>query len=410
MSLDSLRYLLTEHTEKFFFTYENFRLLIHPSVTCDSDLLNKLEDDINLMPEIDKTADNTDIKFYRFDYNENAYSKSELLAFILAAVSEDWDIIKGIDLSTGKFHFWLKQKSIIYDPSLAVITKEEIYSKRFQKLTEIKKEYIRQYLIEHNNLAKFYEKITFLNFKKKKEFNFSIHSINKIIEEFNENINREYALDKDKIEHIKQYFMLDDFIELRQVLTQKRKSDLKSSNIAVHPSIDNSILKTIEGTIQCISSLMQQEYDKHFDYYNWTLGNCYGLSIMFNLFDESFKLVQGGIPYQKHELGITTSHFYQHSWLEKEDIVYDPALKIITPKDLYYTFVQKQDEYSKEETENILRRIGFNLTHFRDFINGIQIGNDETIRYRSLVNEIDSPEMREEGERLLSLVKKYKHC
>lgn len=42
-------------------------------------------------------------------------------------------------------------------------------------------------------------------------------------------------------------------------------------------------------------------------------------------------------------------------------------------------------------------------------MNGIQIGNDETIRYRSLVNKIDSPEMREEGERLLSLVKKYKH-
>lgn len=409
MTLDKLRYLLTEHKEKFFFTYENFRLLVHPSVIGYKNLLNKLEDDINLMPEIAKTSDNTDIKFYRYDYNENLYSKSEILAFILASISEDWDIIKGIDLSTGKFHFWLKHENIIYDPSLAVVTKEDIYSKRFQKITEIKKENIHQYLIENNNLSKFYKKAVPKIFSKSKNPNFSINFINGIIEIFNENISKEWALDIDKIEHIKQYYMLDDFIELRQVLSQKRKSYLKSSNIAVHPSVDDSILETIEKTTKCISCLMQQEYDMHFDYYNWTLGNCYGLSIMFNLFNESFKLIQGGIPYQRHELGITTNHFYQHSWLEKDDIVYDPALKIITPRDLYYTFVQKQDEYSKEETENILRRIGFNLTHFRDFMNGIQIGNDETIRYRSLVDKIDSPEMREEGERLLSLVKKYKH-
>ena len=71
-------------------------------------------------------------------------------------------------------------------------------------------------------------------------------------------------------------------------------------------------------------------------------------------------------------------------------------------------FVYKQDEYSKEDTENIIRKIGFNLTHFRDFIEGKQIGTNETIWYRKLVNKIDSPEMKEEGEKLLSHVKKLK--
>lgn len=42
-------------------------------------------------------------------------------------------------------------------------------------------------------------------------------------------------------------------------------------------------------------------------------------------------------------------------------------------------------------------------------MNGIQIGNNETISYRSLVNKMDSPEMKEEGEKLLSFVKTYKH-
>lgn len=153
---------------------------------------------------------------------------------------------------------------------------------------------------------------------------------------------------------------------------------------------------------------MKKEYNIDIDYHKGTIGNCYALSIMFNLYNRDFKLVQGGIPYQINSLGVTTNHFYQHSWLEKDNIVYDPALRIITPKDLYYTFVQKQDEYSKEDTENILRRIGFNLTHFRDFMNGVQIGSNETIRYRCLINKIDSPEFKEDGEKLISFVKTLK--
>ena len=41
-------------------------------------------------------------------------------------------------------------------------------------------------------------------------------------------------------------------------------------------------------------------------------------------------------------------------------------------------------------------------------MNGKQIGGEESIRYRLLVNKIDSPEMKEEGEKLISLVKKRK--
>lgn len=401
MPLDKLRYLLTGHTEKYFFTCENFRLLIHPSVTSYNDLLNQIKDDISLMPELEKTSDNIDIKFYEFDYKEEIYSKSELLAFIFSSISKSWDIVKGIDLSTGKIHFWLKHGHVIYDPSLAVVTNEDIYSKRFRQLKKIRNEDTRQYLIKNNNLFKFYN-----NFFNKNSI-CSIKFIDNIVAEFNKNIVREYSLDKARTKEIRQHFMINEFIELRQVLSQKRKSYLQSSNIAVHPYVNDSILETIKKRARQISDLMQKEYSMYFDYFDNTLGNCYGLSIMVNLFDESFKLVQGGIPYQRCGFNTITNYFYQHSWLERKDIVYDPALRVITPKDLYYIFVQKQDEYSKEETENILLRIGFNLTHFRDFMKGRQIGNDETIGYRSLVNKIDSPEMREEGKKLLSLVKKY---
>jgi len=408
MSLEELRYSFTEHRKRIFISsYENFKLLVHPSIEAD-DLLNRLEDDIKLLPEINPTIDKTEVKFYRYDYNEQVYSKDELLAFIFASINHDWNIIKGIDLTTGKIHFWLKNSDIIYDPSLAVITSEDIFNKKYKKLKEIKNEEVIKYLEENNNLYKSYQKGLFKKFNIKKNTNFSINFINKIIKEFNENISKQYVLDDEKIKDLKRFFSHDNFIEFRQALTQKRISYLQSNKIAVHPSIDESIIDIIEKTSKGIYELMKEEYNVHVNYHNGTIGNCYALSIMFNLCNGDFKLVQGGIPYEKSSFGMTSKHFYQHSWLEKDDIVYDPALRIVTPKDLYYTFVQKQDVYTKEDTENILKRIGFNLTHFRDFLSGVQIGNDETIRYRCLVNRVDSPEFKEEGEKLISHIRTLK--
>ena len=408
MSLDKLRYAFTEHKERIFISsYENFKLLVHPSVDND-DLLNRLEDDIKLLPDIQPTIDKTEIKFYRYDYNEQVYSKDELLAFIFASINQDWDIIKGIDITTGKIHFWLKNNDIAYDPSLAVITKEDIFAKKYKKLKEIKNDDVENYMRENNNLYKFYQKGLFKKFNTKKHTSFSIRFVNEIIKKFNENINKQYELDEEKIKELKEFFSHDNFIDFRQALTKKRISYLQSNRIAVHPSVDESILEVIENASKNIYELMKKEYNVHVDYHNGTIGNCYALSIMFNLYNGDFKLIQGGIPYERTSFGMTSKHFYQHSWLEKDDIVYDPALRIITPKDLYYTFVQKQDEYSKEDTENILRRIGFNLTHFRDFLSGVQIGNDETIRYRCLVNKVDSPEFKEEGEKLISHVRALK--
>lgn len=409
MSIDKLRYSLTNHKESFSLIsdYVNFELLIHPSVK-NSDLLKKIEDDINLLPDIKTTPDNVDIKFYKSNYNKQIYTKDELLAFIYASINEEWNIIKGINITTGKIHFWLKNNDVIYDPSLSIITREDIYSKKFKKLKEIKNEEVSDYLRKNNNLYKFYEKGILNKFNNKKNINFSINFIEKIKKEFNENINKQFVFDDEKIKELKAYLFIDDFIQFRQALTQKRISYLQSNKIAVHPSIDEGIIDVIEETAQNIYDLMKKEYNSYFDYHNNTIGNCYGLSILFNLYNGDFKLVQGGIPHKRKLLYGERNDFYQHSWLEKDDIVYDPALRIVTPKDLYYIFVEKQDEYSKEETQNILRRIGFNLTHFRDFLDGKQIGNNETISYRMLVNKIDSPEFKEDAEKLLTHIKTYK--
>lgn len=72
---------------------------------------------------------------------------------------------------------------------------------------------------------------------------------------------------------------------------------------------------------------------------------------------------------------------------------------------MYYTFVFKQDEYSREDTEAILRKIGFNLTHFRDYMNDVQIENNEALFYRYSTNRIGTCELKAEGEKLIRLVK-----
>ena len=401
MDIKNLRYFLTEHQECYFFTYNNNKLLIHPTIN-DYDLINKIYDDAKLMPDINDTNDKVKIKFNFYTYDENLYFKNELLTFIMASIDEDWDIVEGINLLTLKKHFWLKKDDIIFDLGLEILTNNKEYSKYFKEIKTIKNNDINSYLKEHNNLLKFYKPKSLF---KKRNANFSINFIESIKEKFQENIDKQYILDADAINDIRAYILNDDLLRLRQVLCQKRTYELKSSKILLHPSVDTSILKEIEKTSQIVYDLMLEKYNMYFTYHVDTIYNCYALSIMFNLVNESFNLVQGGIPYTRTSFNIITNHFYQHSWLEKDNIVYDPALRIVVPKDLYYIFVQKQDVYTKQETENILRRIGFDLTHFRDFMDGKQIGNDERITSRLLINKIDSPENYEAGEKLISYVR-----
>ena len=269
MKIDNLRYTLTDHkvSHSLFSSYVNEMLLVHPLVD-DKYLLNVIEDDISLLPKIKSTIDNVNVEFYRYNYNKEIYSKSELLAFIYASINKDWDIIKGVNKTTLKPHYWLKHSDIIFDPSLAIITKEEIYLKEYKKIDELKNKDVRTYLKEHNNLYKFYNKDNLLNTKPRKDNIFSIDFINVIIKEFNENIEKQYILDEEKMNHIKRFYGNNNFLEFRQVLSQKRTSFLKSNKIAVYPSIDESILEKIEKDAKVIKNLMEKEYYIYADYYD----------------------------------------------------------------------------------------------------------------------------------------------
>ena len=279
-------------------------------------------DDLELMPPIPPAKDSKDIKFYKYDYDEAIFDKDELLAFIFGAVDEIWDIVKGVNIKTGQTHYYLQNNHTIYDPSLAVITKDDLYAYVFKPLEKIKNSDILDYIGKNNNLAQFYDM---------KASDFSINFINQLIKEFNENIQKQYVLDAETIKEIKEYITFDHFIRFRQVLSKQRKYYLQSNQIAVNPLIDESILTEIEKYADIIYDFMHQEYNRvEWDYHYNTIGNCYALSIMFNLFNKDFNLVQGGMPYKEWD----EQRFYQHSWLESKDIIYDPAFRDLDFYDL----------------------------------------------------------------------------
>jgi len=406
MTIYELRFFLTkckEYDDVFYrsYAYKNYELLVSPDIK-DEDLKSRILDDISLLPGIKETKNNLTPKFYTRAYKESIYPISELLVFFFASINSEWDIVKGEDIDTGEKHFYLESGEYIYDPSLAILTTQELYSKRYIKCEVIANDLIDNHLIANNNLYRYYSKgILALFFKNSK---FSINLINRFKDEFSNNLQKQYEFEEEKIEDLLKSYSLDDFLKIRQIMTKKRVWELKSDRILAHPDIDEQILDEIEESTRSISGIMEGKYEdiKRVSYHKNTLRNCYVLSILYNLYDSSFTLVQGGFPYKRFSEFFPTKpfeEFYQHSWLERDDFVYDPAMRIVVPKKLYYLFFLKEDEYSKEDTKNILKRIGINFTYFRDFLDRKNVGNNESISY--LFRPVDTREMYEEGTDLI---------
>ena len=340
-NFEKLRLLLSD-AESSVFEYENLRLLIHPSIH-NKNLINNVRDNFESMPVIEPTYDNCDISFNMYNYDNKLYSKSELLSFLYASITRNWNIVKGIDILTKKSHFWLKHNNIIFDISLNIITNDSIYSKRYKKIEIIKKENIDNYLINHNNLYKFYNKSDETSDK-----SFSINYINKFVSNFKANIFKQIELDNDNIENIKEYADINDYINIKQILTKKRRHYLKNNGISIHPSVDKTILEDINEKIANINKLVKTVNNNiDLNYYNNDIF-CYRdyLVVFFNLYDNTFKAIKGMLS--------TKDKDYNCCWLEKDNLVYDPSLRIITKKELYYTFFDKVKEYNDEEKQIIV--------------------------------------------------------
>ena len=159
MKIQELRFFLTgkEEDTRILHRYENFRLLIENNIG-NNQLLDILYDDMELMPDIQKTVRNIKPELCKYKYIEDYYEISELLSFIYASINSRWSVVRGKEIETGKEHFYLKCGKNIYDPSLAVFVTEASYSKTYIPVEEIENDDIEEYLSTNNNLYKYYKR------------------------------------------------------------------------------------------------------------------------------------------------------------------------------------------------------------------------------------------------------------
>lgn len=334
--------------------------------------INRLLDDIKLMPEIPSTKKVLTpifkMPYYMNDYSGN-FQLSEILAFLYASINKEWNIVRARESKTGKKHFYLENNELVYDPSLMVITTKDAYAKKFIDIERINNSDIKMYLKTNNNLYKYYKSF---NLFQKKDKNFSIQFINDIVDGFAKNVNNQYIINEQTIKEIRNQSPFNDFEDMRMILVHKRKYGIDNEEILSNPEVDDEITEEIKAITDSIIKRIKNNIGKDISYNRCTFTNCHMLSTICNIYDERFKLIQGGFPYSIHSefSEKPISEYFEHSWLEYKNVVYDPALRIITPKNLYYAFFEKTDEYSKEETKSLLKKTGGVFTYYRQWLYG----------------------------------------
>lgn len=142
-----------------------------------------------------------------------------------------------------------------------------------------------------------------------------------------------------------------NFWELKKYFSGENSIFLTDDNIGFHESISNDVIDNITNITNQLDSFIYDFFHNHdFDYHENSQNGCYILSSLFCLSDSSWNLVQGEYKFQNKK------HPFYHSWLEKEEIVYDPAMRVVTPKRLYENYFNSKYHYEKEELIKLLKR------------------------------------------------------
>lgn len=145
----------------------------------------------------------------------------------------------------------------------------------------------------------------------------------------------------------------EKFYQLREYFLGKNKFFFEEDDIGFHEIISDDTIENIMDLTEQLDSFMYDYFQNHnFDYHKNSSCGCHILSSLFCLSDPSWNLIQGEYKFQKK------SNPFYHSWLEKDGIVYDPAMKVITAKELYEQYFFSKYCYNKEELITLLKRTG----------------------------------------------------
>lgn len=151
---------------------------------------------------------------------------------------------------------------------------------------------------------------------------------------------------------------------LRSFLTEQPEENFQYEKIVIFKTIDFRIKKEVIDIVNVLQEYVTSKYSKEeIDYYNHSERGCYLLSTLFALVTD-WTLVQGEMNFKEEK------NTYYHSWLEKDNVVYDPSLRIITSKDRYNLFFLEEDSYTKEELKDYIKKTGTFTYYRKDLQNG----------------------------------------
>ncbi len=154
----------------------------------------------------------------------------------------------------------------------------------------------------------------------------------------------------------------ENFSQLREYFLGKNKIFFKEDDIGFHEIISKNMIENIMNLTEQLDLFMYDFFQNHnFDYHKNSKCGCHILSSLFCLSDPSWNLIQGEYKFQKKNDSL------YHSWLEKDGIVYDPAMKLVTSKELYDQYFFSKYCYNKEELIILLKRTG-TFTYYEEDI------------------------------------------
>lgn len=148
----------------------------------------------------------------------------------------------------------------------------------------------------------------------------------------------------------------EEFKTLRSYLINKSDICFLSGNICYIEESKEEI-KEINDITEKLEEYIWNNFEEvDFDYHENTEKGCYFLSILFSL-TSTWNLAQGRMI---DDLGKD----YYHSWCYKDNLIYDPSMRVVTTKEKYEKFFICEDEYTKEEVKSLLKQTG-TFTHFK---------------------------------------------
>lgn len=153
--------------------------------------------------------------------------------------------------------------------------------------------------------------------------------------------------------------------KLRAYFTGEPDELFENGYIGFHPSIDDNIVNDIISLTDNLDLFLHLNFkETNIDYHYNSESGCYILSSVFCLSNSNWNLIQGDFDFE-----IKENHFY-HSWLEKDGIIFDPAMKVVTLKSMYEEFFIPKYKYKQEELKELFKRTGMFTYYEKDLKDG----------------------------------------